>query len=210
MTELLSNLLGSPDVSLQEAKDSDSGDSTAEPVDGGDKETNNDLEQDKTDVESDKDDTDSDNPDDSTEDDADGDSPDGEDDDQSSAQDGNDTSTSAPFENDPEAEARNKEKKLSLYKQLKDIRSSFKNTSSMLETLLTSDLPDANLETVRILRNRVTSNLEALDDLLSNSKIASSKTYEDLVVLHNIYLSDLSILDTNLKAFLRLLSSKKK
>ena len=208
MSDLLSDLLGSPESPLQEASDTDSGDSVAEPTDGGGEESNNDLEQDKTDVKKDTDDTSSDDPD--PTDDSEGTTDDAGEDDQSDAQDGNDSSTSAPFENDPEAEERDGERKLALYKQLKDVRVSFKSTATILEKLLTSDLPDSNLETVRILRNRVSANVESLDDLLSNAKIASSKTYEDLLVLHNIYLSDLSVLDTNLKAFIRLLNSRQK
>ena len=207
----LSELLGSPDDLLLEADGTTSPDSTAEPTDSGDKETNNDLEQDKTDVESDKDDVDSDNPDDSGEDDDEGSSDDTGDDDQSSTQDdGNDTSTSAPFEDNPAQDQRNREKKSSLYTQLKEIRISFKSTVTMLETLLTSDLPDSNLETVRILRQHVSRNVESLDDLLSNAKIASSKTYEDLLVLHNIYTSDLNIVNQNLKAFIRVMDQRRK
>ena len=80
----------------------------------------------------------------------------------------------------------------------------------MLENLLTSDLPDSNLETVRILRQHVSRNVESLDDLLSNAKIASSKTYEDLLVLHNIYTSDLNIVNQNLKAFIRVMDQRRK
>lgn len=208
--DLLSELLGNPEPLLHEAVSDSTTESTTEPTDNEGEETNNDLEQDKTDVESDKEDTSSDNPDDSSEDDSADDSSGTGDDDQSDSQDGNDTSTSAPFEDSAEAEAQNKEKKFALYTQLKDIRVSFKSTASMLETLLTSDLPDANLETVRFLRQRVGSNVESLDALLSNAKIASAKTYGDLLVLHNIYISDLTVIDVNLKAFIRLLDARRK
>lgn len=189
------------DSLLEETKEDAVDDSVADPVDSGENNGNKDIEADKDDIASDKEDVDTDSEDTSESD----DEP-NEDDQSDSADDGNDTSTSEPFKD--EDNSKNKEKKLSLYKALKEIKNSFSVIMTALDELITSDLPETNSSTLKTIRKKVLTNLELMDDLLSNVDIAKAKTYEDMLVLYNIYKGDLVLVEQNLRFYVKALSKK--
>ena len=196
-----------PDIVLTEAKDDDA---TTDVNSTSDASGNKDIEADTKDAKSDSTDVEDDTTD-STSTDTDSETTDDTTDDaQPSPTDdtSDDSSTVASPSNAPTPN--NKEKKLYLYQSLREIKSSFEAVLGLLESLITSDLPDANLDTLKLLRTKVINNLDLLKDLLSNTNIAKSKTYEDLQIIHNIYVSDLKITDANLASFSRLLKSRAK
>ena len=188
---LLESLLG-------EAKEEETDDAVADPVDSDTDDSNKDIESDNKDSASDNDDVDPASDDTDSEDDT-------SDDQSDSADDGNDTSTSEPFADDS---SQNKEKKLLLYKALKDIKNSFDVTMTALDELITSDLPETNSSTLTTIRKKVLTNIDLLEELLGNIDIAKAKSYEDMLVLYNIYKGDLQLVEVNLRYFVRALSKK--
>jgi hypothetical protein len=190
-----------PDSFLNEAKTDDAATDTSAVTDSS---GNKDLESDTKDATSDSTDLDADTAD-ATSDSSDGDS-DTTDDAQPSSDDTSDDSSTASA---PDIPPNNKEKKLYLYESLREIKSDFEKVLDLLEVLITSDLPDANLDTLKSLRTKVITNIDLLKDLLSNTNIAKSKSYEDLQLIHNIYVADLKAVEANLNTFSRLLKSKK-
>jgi hypothetical protein len=109
----------------------------------------------------------------------------------------------------PEEGAKDREKKLSIYRSLRDIRASFNGTADIYDTILSTDIPESNIPTIKIIRKKIGENITLMDELLSDTSIAKTKTYADLQVIHNIYLNDLQTINKNLKAFYNLIKPKK-
>lgn len=187
-------------------------DEASEPTDSNNDDSNKDIDADSKDSTADSDDVASDTEDTSNSSDDSSDSTDDtdttSDEDTSTVADdgGNDDSSSDPV---PEEDPKDKEKKLLLYKSLREIRANFNSTADIYDTILSTDIPESNIPTIKVIRKKIGDNIEMLDELLSSSELVKTKTYADLQVIHNIYLGDLNTIDKNLKAFYKLIKPKK-
>lgn len=187
-------------------------DEVSEPTDSNKDDSNKDIDADAKDSTADSDDVASDTEDtsnssDESDDSTDSDSSSSDEDTSTVADDGgnDDSSTIAP----PEEDEKDKEKKLLLYRSLREIRANFNSISDIYDTILSTDIPESNIPTIKLIRKKIGDNIAMLDELLSNSELIKAKTYAELQIIHNIYISDLNTIDKNLKAFYKLIKPKK-
>lgn len=184
-------------------------DEASEPTDSGKDDSNKDIDANKKDSAADGDDVASDTEDtgdDSSSDDSSTEPPPDEDTSTVADDGGNDDSSDGV---QPVEGARDREKKLAIYRSLRDIRSSFNSTADIYDTILSTDIPESNISTIKIVRKKIGENIALLDELLTDIGIAKTKTYADLEVIHNIYLNDLETIKKNLIAFYNLIKPKK-
>lgn len=183
-------------------------DEASEPTDSGKDDSNKDIDANKKDSAADGGDVASDTEDTSDDSSSDDSSTESPDEDTSTVADdgGNDDSSD---EVQPVEGARDREKKLAIYRSLRDIRSSFNSTADIYDTILSTDIPESNISTIKIVRKKIGENITLLDELLTDIGIAKTKTYADLEVIHNIYLNDLETIKKNLIAFYNLIKPKK-
>lgn len=177
---------------------------TAEPVDSAKDDSNKDIAANKEDVSKDSTDVESDSTEESDNTDAAG-----------TGDDTTDSPTDAPDQetpavagdNDPDQaqldDAKNKDKKLLLYRSLKDLKLTFINLSEFYEDLLRADIPSEALEAVKLVKQKIDFNVGKLEELLTSPDIATSRTVADLTLLYNIYFGDMKTVDANLKLFVK-------
>lgn len=96
------------------------------------------------------------------------------------------TSTVPPYEED----TKNKEKKLLLFTLLNEIRNSFKSVSDVLDLILSNTLHHSNVLTIKNVRQKILTNINLLNDLLSDVNISKNRTVDDLEKLYDLYLAD--------------------
>ncbi|BDH16436.1 MAG: hypothetical protein [Bacteriophage sp.] len=96
------------------------------------------------------------------------------------------TSTVPPYEED----TKNKEKKLLLFTLLNEIRNSFKSVSDVLDLILSNTLHHSNVLTIKNVRQKILTNINLLNDLLSDVNISKNRTADDLEKLYDLYLAD--------------------
>jgi cobalamin biosynthesis protein CobT len=162
---------------------------------------------DQKDVKSDSDDSDEDNTNDDNNDVSDNNSSDTETDDSSSPNDSSDDTEATDDDNDSEEddevlnqkELKEQRKKLNCYNQLKSLVVTYRNLDGIYDKLLKLDLPGELPNTVRMFKDKIAYNRESLDKLLLDPVIFNNNTISELTAIHNVYMSDLRAVSSNLK-----------
>ena len=189
-------------------EDEDSADGGAKSSADLDLGTDKDDLKDQKDVKSDSDDSDEDNTNDDKDDVSDdNDSLDTEQDDSSSPNDSSDDTEATDDDNDSEEddevlnqkELVEQRKKLNRYNQLKSLVITYRNLDGIYDKLLKLDLPGGLPNTIRMFKDKIAYNRESLDKLLLDPIVFNNNTVSELTAIHNVYMSDLRAVSTNLK-----------
>lgn len=179
---------------------------TADPVDSAKDDSNKDIAANKEDVSKDTADVENDSTEES--DSAENATDDGSDTtDSSSTEPDQETPAVAGDNDDPDQaqieDAKNKDKKLVLYRSLRDLKVAFIILSEFYEDLLRADIPSDSLEAVKLVKQKIDFNVTKLEELLTSPDIATSRTVADLTLLYNVYFGDMKVVDANLKLFVK-------
>ena len=114
--------------------------------------------------------------------------------------DSNDTSSSATPEDDNQTQA-NLEDKTFLLDKFNEALFSFKALEGVYRELSNRDMSDSARQTLNICLAETRSNIARIEETLSSTDIFIKREYKDLLIILNIYLSNLNTLETTLKRF---------
>lgn len=114
--------------------------------------------------------------------------------------DSDDTSSSATPEEDNQTQA-NLEDKTFLLDKFNEALLSFKALEGVYRELSNRDMSDSARQTLNICLAETRSNIARIEETLSSTDIFIKREYKDLLIILNIYLSNLNTLETTLKRF---------
>ena len=114
--------------------------------------------------------------------------------------DSDDTSSSATPEDDNQTQA-NLEDKTFLLDKFNEALLSFKALEGVYRELSNRDMSDSARQTLNICLAETRSNIARIEETLSSTDIFIKREYKDLLIILNIYLSNLNTLETTLKRF---------
>lgn len=114
--------------------------------------------------------------------------------------DSDDISPSATPEDDNQTQA-NLEDKTFLLDKFNEALLSFKALEGVYRELSNRDMSDSARQTLNICLAETRSNIARIEETLSSTDIFIKREYKDLLIILNIYLSNLNTLETTLKRF---------
>jgi len=94
-------------------------------------------------------------------------------------------------------------KKNIIYDKFVNVVKTYKNLENIFNKLLEADTSSINYSLFNMIKDKVNFNLSYLDKLMLDEEVFLVKSYAELLVIYNIYMTDIRVISNNLNYFIK-------
>jgi len=94
-------------------------------------------------------------------------------------------------------------KKNIIYDKFINVVKTYKNLENIFNKLLEADTSSINYSLFNMIKDKVNFNLSYLDKLMLDEEVFLVKSYAELLVIYNIYMTDIRVISNNLNYFIK-------